>query len=120
MRDRACVFLSTTTWDLKDIVISKKDSLILRKLAERLAELSTNPIEEKKELWYKHNSLWKTKPVIFCDPELAWNEIIKERAIKSTKNCCLEIILKDTSTIYNNVENIIKRLKIAREEIESI
>lgn len=40
--------------------------------------------------------------------------------LKSTADCCLEIILKDTSTIFNNVQNIIKWCKIAREEIESI
>ena len=27
-------------------------------------------------MWYEHNALKPTRPVIFCDPENGWNEII--------------------------------------------
>jgi len=50
---------------------------VLRRLASRVAELAARPIEEeKKQLWYRHNALEHTRPVVFCDPENGWNEII--------------------------------------------
>ena len=57
--------------------INRNDSVILRQLAERIAELAARPVEdEKRELWYRHNALEPTRPLIFCDPENGWNEII--------------------------------------------
>ncbi len=32
---------------------------------------------EKRKLWLRHNALQPTRPVIFCDPENGWNEIIR-------------------------------------------
>ncbi|MCX6089800.1 MAG: hypothetical protein NTX88_05435 [Candidatus Atribacteria bacterium] len=58
-------------------IVSEKDREILRTLASRVAGLAVRPIEsEKRTLWYKHNSLEDTRPVIFCDPENGWYEII--------------------------------------------
>lgn len=31
----------------------------------------------KNALWRRHNALERTRPVILCDPENGWNEIIK-------------------------------------------
>lgn len=57
--------------------ISAEDREVLRRLASRVAELAARPIEEeKKQLWYRHNALEHTRPVVFCDPENGWNEII--------------------------------------------
>ena len=57
--------------------ISAEDREVLRRLASRVAELAARPIEEeKKQLWYRHNALETTRPVVFCDPENGWNEII--------------------------------------------
>jgi len=82
-RDQACVLESTKTANLKDLVVSEKDKKVLRELAKRVAELAARPVEEeKKQLWYKLNSLEETRPVIFCDPELGWNEIIKDSDLK--------------------------------------
>ncbi|HHW49084.1 MAG TPA: hypothetical protein GXX14_10800 [Clostridiaceae bacterium] len=67
----------------KGLFISKEDRMILRKLAERVAHLAARPIEEeKKELWYSHNSLGDVKPLIFCDPENGWNEIITKDVLE--------------------------------------
>ncbi len=61
----------------ESLTITKKDCGILRELARKVAEIAARPIEfEKRELWYKHNSLQPTRPLIFCDPENGWNEII--------------------------------------------
>lgn len=58
-------------------IIGNKDKSTLRSLAARVAELAALPEQkEKRELWYRHNALEATRPVIFCDPENGWNEII--------------------------------------------
>jgi len=59
------------------LTIIEKDREVLRRLANRVAELAARPLEqEKRDLWYRHNALEPTRPVIFCDPENGWNEII--------------------------------------------
>lgn len=58
--------------------ISAYERRVLRALAERVAELAARPVEaEKRDLWYAHNALQPTRPVIYCDPENGWNEIIR-------------------------------------------
>ena len=53
------------------------DRAALRALAARVAELAARPGEREKEiLWRKHNTLTATRPLIFCDPENGWNEIV--------------------------------------------
>ena len=65
--------------------ISHTDRMVLQKLAGKVAELANKPVEaEKRKLWYEHNSLKSTRPVIFCDPHNAWNEIIKDKDLKCT------------------------------------
>jgi len=62
---------------MKDLTISTQDRQVLRGLAAQVAELAARPIEqEKRALWYRHNALEPTRPLIFCDPENSWNEII--------------------------------------------
>ena len=63
--------------------IQEKDRQVLRSLAGRVAKIAARPQEaEKRELWYRHNSLELTRPVIFCDPENGWNEIITEAQLQ--------------------------------------
>jgi hypothetical protein len=57
--------------------LNQRDRLILRELAKQVAELAARPVEkEKRELWYRHNALESTRPLVFCDPENGWNEIL--------------------------------------------
>jgi hypothetical protein len=57
--------------------LDQHDLLILRELAKQVAELAARPIEqEKRDLWYQHNALEPTRPLVFCDPENGWNEIL--------------------------------------------
>jgi hypothetical protein len=57
--------------------LDQHDLLILRDLAKQVAELAARPIEqEKRDLWYQHNALEPTRPLVFCDPENGWNEIL--------------------------------------------
>ncbi len=59
------------------LYVSSKDRLILRNLASQVAEISARPVEEeKRKLWYRHNALAPTRPLIFFDPENGWKEII--------------------------------------------
>ncbi len=60
----------------------RQDRETLRFLATRVAELAARPIEkEKEQLWRQHNALEPTRPLIFCDPENGWNEIIPPSAL---------------------------------------
>lgn len=65
------------------IIISRKDKDILRKLASKVAELAYRPLEEeKRKLWLSNNSLKPIRPLVFCDPENGWNEIITKDQIE--------------------------------------
>jgi hypothetical protein len=69
--------LSTHSTQAEDLTVSPQDRAVLRSLAGKVAELAARPVEQqKRDLWYRHNMLEPTRPVIFCDPENGWNEII--------------------------------------------
>ena len=82
--DQTAYGLSMVTGTIKNIELTKKDRIILRELAQRVAEIAMRPEEESKRvLWYKINSLQPTRPVVFCDPENGWNEIIPEETLQN-------------------------------------
>ena len=63
--------------------MTNKDKKILKDLAFHVAELAGKPRETvKKNLWYQHNNLSHTRPLIFCDPENGWYEIITAQQLK--------------------------------------
>jgi hypothetical protein len=65
--------------------MSGRDKDILRRLAERVARIAGTPdMAEKRELWRKHNMLEKVRPLVFCDPENGWNEVITEAQMECT------------------------------------
>ena len=46
-------------------------------MAKEVAQLAAQPTENrKKQLWIDHHALKETRPLIFCEPETAWYEII--------------------------------------------
>lgn len=66
-------------WELS---ISDIDRKVLRDLALEIKELASQPIQqEKRKLWYSLNKLEKVRPLIFCDPENGWYEIITNRML---------------------------------------
>ena len=68
-------------WTAKE-GIAASDRVLLRELAHRVRELSERPIEaEKRQLWLDHNELKATRPVVFCDPEHGWTEILPESVL---------------------------------------
>lgn len=74
----------TNTKGLDDkLSFPEKEILILRELAGNVADISSRPIEEeKKKRWTANNDLQSGKPLIFCDPENGWNEIITQDQIE--------------------------------------
>ncbi len=83
MTDQTQATLTQKTIGAYKLVIGRGDREILRRLAGRIAELAARPIEdEKRDLWYRHNALEATRPLIFCDPENGWNEIITDAQIE--------------------------------------
>ena len=76
MADSPSEILSDTHF--KDAKITDEEKEVLRRLAGKVAELADRKIEqEKRLLWTKHNDLGaQTRPLVFCDPENGWDEII--------------------------------------------
>jgi len=77
------------TWESQKLINLQKhevgadDRRVLRELAKRVAELAARPIEDKKrKLWYAHNALESVRPLVFCDPENGWYEIIPHTSLK--------------------------------------
>jgi hypothetical protein len=69
----------------EDLFISTEDQNVLRDLAEKVARIADSPgMRETRFLWQEHNKLEKTRPVIFCDPENGWNEIVTEAQMQCT------------------------------------
>lgn len=61
------------------------DRSLLRDLAAQVADLAARPLEdEKRDLWRRHNRLEPTRPLVFCDPENSWHEIIPDSALRCT------------------------------------
>jgi len=78
--------LSTTHGITGDLRVSGREREILRSLAGKVAELAARPEEEqKKKLWTRLNDLEETRPVVFCDPENGWNEIVTQDQIVCEK-----------------------------------
>lgn len=59
--------------------LTSQDRSILRELAAQVADLAKRPLElEKADLWRRHNTLEPVRPLVFCDPEIGWQEIVLE------------------------------------------
>ena len=53
----------------------RRDIEIIRGLAERYAEIAALPImDERRDLWRRHNSLERTRPLVYMRWLAAWNE----------------------------------------------
>lgn len=83
MDEHSAVSLNTQAGIIPEFNINSRDREILKELAIRVADLAVRPIEEeKRKLWYIHNDLGPTRPLIFCDPENGWSEIITAAQMK--------------------------------------
>jgi len=65
--------------DFSELRFPEEDKKILRELGKQVAEIAARPImDERIKLWIKHNKLEKTRPLVLCDPENGWNELITD------------------------------------------
>ncbi|MGC8778033.1 MAG: hypothetical protein ACP5Q4_05080 [Candidatus Caldatribacteriaceae bacterium] len=63
--------------------INQRDRGILQELAREVREIAAQEIQEKKrKLWYALNALKPIRPVVFCDPENGWNEIVPPESLR--------------------------------------
>jgi hypothetical protein len=70
-----------------NLVLSENDKTILKALAVQVREIGERPeMAEKKRLWNLHNNLKGERPMIFCDPENGWHEIIPESTLECTND----------------------------------
>ncbi|MHB0874637.1 MAG: hypothetical protein ACYC5O_01195 [Anaerolineae bacterium] len=64
---------------------SAHDVAILRSLAARIAEAAALPEQQRRrDLWYGLNALRPERPVVFCSPEGAWEEILPPSGMQCT------------------------------------
>ncbi len=82
MANQTAASIATSSLSPDLIKLNNHDRIVLRDLAGMVADLAMRPVEEeKRKLWYAHNELKPGRPLIFCDPENGWNEIITEDQI---------------------------------------
>ena len=80
--DQTMLGQSTSQNKVQNLNFSDQERQILRKLAGEVGELAARPVEaEKRVLWTKHNDLERVRPLVFCDPENGWDEIIPEDSL---------------------------------------
>ena len=59
--------------------IIPSDLRILRDLAERVLEISHEPVnDERRGLWYKHNALEHTRPLVLAESGIAINDLVTD------------------------------------------
>jgi hypothetical protein len=67
----------------EDLAMSSEDRGVLRRLAERVAAIAASPrMAETRRLWTALNRLERVRPLVFCDPENGWNEIITQSQVQ--------------------------------------
>jgi hypothetical protein len=81
--EQTAVSLSTSSANYDDLCVTPREKRLLQNLARTVSELAARPIEaEKQRLWTLHNDLHATRPLVFCDPEHGWNEIIPQASLE--------------------------------------
>lgn len=72
--------------------IGAQDGAVLRRLAGDITELANRDSELKKAaLWTQHNDLQPVRPLVFCDPEHGWGEIITSDQLECTEQHARQI-----------------------------
>ena len=57
--------------------VARGDANILKRLAERVAEIAhSSEMADTRTLWKRLMRLERVRPLVLCDPENGWNEII--------------------------------------------
>jgi hypothetical protein len=86
--------------------IISSDLNILRDLAKRMLEIAHDPVnEERRELWYKHNSLQKTRPLVLIESGIALNELVTDKVLQCQEGWARGLEIGFLRNIYH-YENI--------------
>ena len=66
-------------------MVSKEERKLLRDLAKQVAQAAALPVmDERRELWKRHNSLRPARPMILVFPEGSWRELLPDASLKCT------------------------------------
>lgn len=64
--------------------MQERDKRILRTLAWKVAEAAHHPAQEvRRRQWYALNRLQPEKPMVFCSPEGAWDELVPAESLET-------------------------------------
>jgi len=81
--------------------ISEKDKRILRDLAKKIADIANMPEQEtKRQMWFRHNSLERIKPMVLILPEGGWKELVSEKDLEIGDSFCRGYELQLWRIIY--------------------
>lgn len=70
----------------------QKDTYTLRDLAKRVAEIGAHPRQaERREMWKRHNSLHKAKPMVLIFPEGSWDEALPKDSMECTDQLARDV-----------------------------
>ena len=63
--------------------MADNDEIILRELAEKVAEVAALPEQEqKRRMWYEHNALRSGRPTVLVFPEGSWVELLPDSQLQ--------------------------------------
>jgi len=86
--------------------IIPSDLKLLRDLAKRVLEISNEPVnQERRQLWYRHNGLEQTRPLVLIESGIALNQLVSDSSILCQENWARGMERSLRRTIYN-YENI--------------
>ena len=81
--DQTALNAIQTGFKPEEMRISSEDREVLRPLAERVAHIAeSDRMKEIRTAWQAHNDLEPTRPMLMCDPENGWNEIITTQQMR--------------------------------------
>jgi len=84
-------------------MISSEERKILRDLAKRISEISDMPVmNERRDMWKRHNQLEHIRPMVLVFPEGAWHELIPSDTLKCENDEAREIEWKLRARIYRH------------------
>lgn len=83
--------------------LEPRERTILRDLATRVAEIAAKPVmEQRRQIWRKHNSLKSTYPMMLIFPEGSWQELLPESVLECSGKEAREIEWQLRHRIYKH------------------
>lgn len=84
-------------------MINRNERDILRELARKTSYIAGLPImDERREMWKRHNSLERVRPMIMVFPEGSWRELLPESILQCEDKLAREIEWELRRRIYRH------------------